>query len=237
MKAKEFLNSHKLVVISDFIKSIEAIPEQKWLHNFMQNELAYLIEIGKSLAGQDDDVPVNIIRRVAWLVDISKSYSGNYHGHPVLLVDNPSQIIQAWREKKDAKQYSASFKIEIDTSDAQAALAALEEQICSSQAFKIISGDVIGVSRANSGKSPVTLIVKSSDIVQEFSNRHDAEKYEATLCCTDSSGSIEQQTLSTVLGNTLHNIPVSNASSVAVELAQAVKAAFDVLENKNATTR
>ncbi|EDS3849454.1 hypothetical protein ZM01_003897 [Salmonella enterica subsp. enterica serovar Oranienburg] len=237
MKAKEFLNSHKLVVISDFIKSIEAIPEQKWLHNFMQNELAYLIEIGKSLAGQDDDVPVNIIRRVAWLVDISKSYSGNYHGHPVLLVDNPSQIIQAWREKKDAKQYSSTFKIAIDTSGAQAVLAGFEEQICSSQAFKIISGDVIGVSRANSGKSPVTLIVKSSDIVQEFSNRHDAEKYEATLCCTDSSGSIEQQTLSTVLGNTLHNIPVSNASSVAVELALAVKAAFDVLENKNATPR
>ena len=38
MKAKEFLNSHKLVVISDFIKSIEAIPEQKWLHDFMQDE-------------------------------------------------------------------------------------------------------------------------------------------------------------------------------------------------------
>lgn len=29
MKAKEFLNSHKLVVISDFIKSIEAIPADK----------------------------------------------------------------------------------------------------------------------------------------------------------------------------------------------------------------
>lgn len=60
---------------------------------------------------------------------------------------------------------------------------------------------------------------------------------EAFLCSSDSSGSIEQQTLSTVLGNALHSIPASNASSVAVELAQAVKAAFDVLENKNATTR
>lgn len=236
MKAKEFLNSHKLVVISDFIKSIEAIPEQKWLHDFMQNELAYLITLGKSWAEHDDDVPVNIIRSAAWLVAISKSYSGNYHGHPVVLVDNPSQIIKAWRERNDAKQYAATFKIAIDTSDAQAALAALEEQIQSSQAFKIISGDVIGVIRANSEKSPVTLIVKPSDIIQKTSDRHDADKYEATLCSTDSSGSIEQQALSTVLGNALHNTPVSNASSVAVDLAKAVKAAFDVLENKNATT-
>ncbi|ECL7394921.1 hypothetical protein F3E67_20675 [Salmonella enterica subsp. salamae] len=234
MKVKEFLNSHKLVVISDFIKSIEAIPEQKWLHDFMQNELAYLIECGMNWVKHDDDAPVDMIRSAAWLKAICRAYSGS---HPVLSVGKPSDIIREWSVKKDAKQYAATFKIEIDTSDAQAALAALEEQIQSIPRLKVISGDVIGVSRANSGKSPVTLIVKSSDIVQEFSNRHDAEKYEATLCCTDSSGSIEQQTLSTVLGNTLHNIPVSNASSVAVELAQAVKAAFDVLENKNATPR
>lgn len=234
MKAKEFLNSHKLVVISDFIKSIEGIPEQKWLHDFMQGELAYLIMRGTNRAEHDDDAPVDMIRSAAWLVAMSKSYSGNYH---VMLVDNPSQIIQAWRERKDAKQYSTTFKISIDTGDAQAALAALEEQIQSSQAFKIISGDVIDVIRANSEKSPVTLIVKPSDIIQKTSDRHDAEKYEATLCSTDSSGSIEQQTLSTVLGHALHSIPTSNASSVAVELAQAVKAAFDALENKNATPR
>lgn len=209
MKAKEFLNSHKLVVISDFIKSIEAIPEQKWLHDFMQGELGYLIMRGTKWAEHDDDVPVDMIRSATWLMAMSKSYSGNYH---VMLVDNPSQIIKAWRERKDAKQYSAlSFKIEIDTSDAQAALATLEEQIQSSPAFKVLSDAISGGVKQYYG--------------------------EATLCSTDSSGSIEQQTLSTVLGNTLHTVPISATSSVAVELAQAVKAAFDVLENKNATTR
>lgn len=234
MKAKEFLNSHKLVVISDFIKGIEAVSEQKWLHDFMQGELAFLIKKLDTLAEHDDEVSTDIIRSSAWLMAISKSYSGNYH---VLLADKPSQIIKAWRERKDAKQYSASFKIEIDTSDAQAALSALEEQIQSSPRLKVISGDVIGVIRANSGKPPVTLIVKPSDIIQEFSDRHDTEKYEASLCSTYSSGSIEQQTLSTVLGNTLHTVSSNMASSTAVELAQAVKAAFDVLENKNATAR
>lgn len=211
MKAKEFLNSHQLVVISDFIKSIEDVPADKWLHDFMQNELAYLITLGKSWAEHDDDVPVNIIRSAAWLVAISKSYSGNYHGHPVVLVDNPSQIIKAWRERNDAKQYAATFKIAIDTSDAQAALVALEEQIQSSSALKVLSGAVHG------GAEPYYGV--------------------ATLCSTYSNGSIELQTLSTVLGNTLHTVPSNMASSVAVELAQAVKAAFDVLDNKNATTR
>lgn len=234
MKAKEFLNSHQLVVIRDFIKSIEDAPADKWLHDFMQEELAFLIKQGTTLANHDDYVSLDMVRSSTWLMAIYRAYSGSY---PATLVQKPSEIIQEWSVKKDAKQYSASFKIEIDTSDAQAALAALEEQIQSSQAFKIISGDVIGVIRANSEKSPVTLIVKPSDIIQKTSDRHDAEKYEATLCSTDSSGSIEQQTLSIVLGNALHSIPTSNASSVAVELAQAVKAAFDALENKNATTR
>ncbi|EBK3072081.1 hypothetical protein MPC91_003499 [Salmonella enterica] len=208
MKAKEFLNSHKLVVISDFIKSIEAIPAHRWLYDFMQDELAYLIERGESWAAHDDDVPVDMVRSAAWLIAISKSHSGNY---PVKHVVNPSQIIKAWRERNDAKQYSTTLKISIDTGDAQAALAALEEQIQSSSALKVLSGAV----------------------------RDGAEPYYgvATLCSTESSGSIEQQTLSIVLGNALHSIPTSNASSVAVELAQAVKAAFDVLENKNATTR
>ncbi|MGY9228303.1 hypothetical protein ACTM34_23605 [Citrobacter freundii] len=208
MKAKEFLNSHKLVVISDFIKSIEGIPEQKWLHDFMQGELAYLIMRGTNRAEHDDDVPVDMIRSAAWLVTMSKSYSGNYH---VILVDNPSQIIKAWRERKDAKQYLASFKIEIDTSDAQAALATLEEQIRSSSAFKVLPGVVSGGVKHYYG--------------------------EAALCSTDSPGSIEMQTLSTVLGNALHTVPSNMASSTAVELAQAVKTAFDVLENKNATPR
>ncbi|HFT7679552.1 TPA: hypothetical protein ACGR4J_004898 [Citrobacter braakii] len=208
MKAKEFLNSHKLVVISDFIKSIEAIPAHRWLHDFMQDELAYLIERGEDWAAHDDDVPVDMIRSAAWLIAISKSHSGNY---PVKHVANPSQIIKAWRERNDAKQYSTTFKISIDTGDAQAALAALEQQIQSSSALKVLSGAV----------------------------RDGAEPYYgvAALCSTDSRDSIEQQTLSTVLGHALHSIPTSNASSVAVELAQAVKAAFDALENKNATTR
>ncbi|EPK2672081.1 hypothetical protein ACT7FV_004822 [Citrobacter freundii] len=208
MKAKEFLNSHKLVVISDFIKSIEGIPEQKWLHDFMQGELAYLIMRGTNRAEHDDDVPVDMIRSAAWLVAMSKSYSGNYH---VILVDNPSQIIKAWRERNDAKQYSTTFKISIDTGDAQAALAALEQQIQSSSALKVLSGAV----------------------------RDGAEPYYgvAALCSTDSPGSIEMQTLSTVLGNALHTVPSNMASSTAVELAQAVKTAFDVLENKNATPR
>ncbi|EDS3395383.1 hypothetical protein GR986_000894 [Salmonella enterica] len=208
MKAKEFLNSHKLVVISDFIKSIEAIPAHRWLHDFMQDELAYLIERGESWAAHDDDVPVDMVRSAAWLIAISKSHSGNYH---VKHVVNPSQIINAWRERKDAKQYSASFKIEIDTSDAQAALTALEKQIQSSPAFKVLSDAI----------------------------RNGAEPYYgvAALCSTESSGSIEQQTLSTVLGNTLHTVSSNMASSTAVELAQAVKTAFDVLENKNASSR
>ncbi len=208
MKAKEFLNSHKLVIISDFIKSIEGIPEQKWLHDFMQGELAYLIMRGTNRAEHDDDVPVDMIRSAAWLVTMSKSYSGNYH---VILVDNPSQIIKAWRERKDAKQYLASFKIEIDTSDAQAALATLEEQIQSSPAIKVLSDAIRGRAEPCYGV--------------------------ATFCSTDSASSIEQQTLSTVLGNSLHNTPIENASSVAAELAKAVKSAFDALENKNATTR
>lgn len=206
MKAKEFLNSHKLVVISDFIKSIEAIPAHRWLHDFMQDELAYLIERGADWAAHDDDVPVDMIRSAAWLIAISKSHSGNY---PVKHVANPSQIIKSWRERNDAKQYSTTLKISIDTGDAQAALAALEEQIQSSSALKVLSGAI----------------------------RDGAEPYYgvATLCSTESS--IEQQTLSTVLGNTLHTVSSNMASSTAVELAKAVKAAFDVLGNKNATPR
>ncbi|HGY1126193.1 TPA: hypothetical protein ACNVTV_004723 [Citrobacter freundii] len=208
MKAKEFLNSHKLVVISDFIKGIETVPEQKWLHDFMQGELAFLIKKLDTLVEHDDEVSTDIINSYTWLMAISKSYSGNYH---VLLVDKPSQIINAWRERKDAKQHLATFKIAIDTSDAQAALTALEKQIQSSSVFKVLSDAI----------------------------RDGAEPYYgvATLCSTESSGSIEQQTLSTVLENTLHTVSPNMASSTAVELAQAVKAAFDVLENKNATTR
>ncbi|EFU5438352.1 hypothetical protein HT774_004128 [Salmonella enterica] len=208
MKAKEFLNSHKLVVISDFIKSIEAIPAHRWLHDFMQDELAYLIERGEDWAAHDDDVPVDMIRSAAWLIAISKSHSGNY---PVKHVANPSQIIKAWRERNDAKQYSTTLKISIDTGDVQAALAALEEQIQSSPAIKVLSDAIRGRAEPCYGV--------------------------ATLCSTDSSGSIELQTLSTVLENTLHTVSPNMASSTAVELAQAVKAAFDVLENKNATTR
>lgn len=250
MKAKEFLNSHKLVVISDFIKSIEAIPEQKWLHDFMQNELAYLITLGKSWAEHDDDVPVNIIRSAAWLVAISKSYSGNYHGHPVVLVDNPSQIIKAWRERKDAKQYAATFKIAIDTSEAIAAVEMLGKKIkdvinllSTEDEIKIKKYELSHLTTRSMDKEMVERIRQIVDkaakhcldgwCIQEQKNKIS----EATFCSVESSCSIEQQTLSTVLGNTLHNIPVSNASSVAVDLAKAVKAAFDVLENKNATTR
>lgn len=223
MKAKEFLNSHQLVVISDFIKRIEDVPADKWLHDFMQEELAFLIKQGITLANHDDYVSLDMVRSSTWLIAIHRAYSGTY---PDTLVDKPPRIVQKW-----------SIKIENDTSDVQAALSALEEQIQSSPRLKVISGDVIGVIRANSGKPPVTLIVKPSDIIQEFSDRHDTEKYEASLCSTYSSGSIEQQTLSTVLGNTLHTVSSNMASSTAVELAQAVKAAFDVLENKNATAR
>lgn len=208
MKAKVFLNSHKLVVISDFIKSIEAIPEQKWLHDFMQEELAFLIKQGTTLANHDDYVSLDMVRSSAWLMAIYRAYSGS---SPATLVQKPSDIIQEWHIKKDAKQYSATFKIEIDTSDAQAALAALEEQIQSSPAIKVLSDAIRGRAEPCYGV--------------------------ATLCSTGSSGSIELQTLNTVLGNTLHNTPIEKASSVAVKLAQAVKEAFDVLGNKNATTR
>lgn len=208
MKAKAFLNSHQLVVISDFIKSIEDVPADKWLHDFMQEELAFLIKQGTTLANHDDYVSLDMVRSSTWLMAIYRAYSGSY---PATLVQKPSDIIQEWRVKKDAKQYSASFKIEIDTSDAQAALAALEEQIQSSSAFKVLSGVVSGGVKHYYG--------------------------EAALCSTDSPVSIEMQTLSTVLGNTLHTAPSNMASSTAVELAQAVKTAFDVLENKNATSR
>lgn len=245
MKAKEFLNSHKLVVISDFIKSIEAIPEQKWLHDFMQNELAYLITLGKSWAEHDDDVPVNIIRSAAWLVAISKSYSGNYHGHPVVLVDNPSQIIKAWRERNDAKQYEATFKIAIDTSEAIAAVEILGKKIkdvinllSTEDGIKIKKYELSHLTTRSMDKKMVEGIMQIVDKAAKHCIQENKNKIsKATLCSVESSGSIEQQTLRTVLGNTLHNIPVSNVSSVAVELALAVKAAFDVLENKNATTR
>ncbi|EOE5887751.1 hypothetical protein ACKKIY_004628, partial [Salmonella enterica subsp. enterica serovar Brandenburg] len=105
-----------------FIKSIEAIPEQKWLHDFMQEELAFLIKQGTTLANHDDYVSLDMVRSSAWLMAIYRAYSGLY---PAPLVQKPSDIIQEWSVKKDARQYSASFKIEIDTSDAQAALAAL----------------------------------------------------------------------------------------------------------------
>jgi ribosomal protein S12 methylthiotransferase accessory factor YcaO len=126
------------------------------------------------------------------------------------LVQKPSDIIQEWSVKKEANQYTVTMGIAIDTSDAQAALAALEEQIQSSSALKVLSGAI----------------------------RDGAEPYYgvATLCSTESSN-IEQQTLSTVLGNTLHTVSSNMASSTAVELAQAVKTAFDMLDNKNATTR
>ncbi|MCU6185681.1 hypothetical protein KWH94_21375 [Citrobacter cronae] len=208
MKAKAFLNSHQLVVISDFIKSIEDAPADKWLHDFMQQELAFLIKQGTTLANHDDYVSLDMVRSSTWLMAIYRAYSGSYSA---TLVQKPSDIIQEWSVKKDAKQYSASFKIEIDTSDAQAALAALEEQIQSSPAIKVLSDAIRGRAEPCYGV--------------------------ATFCSTDSASSIEQQTLSTLLENTLHNIPTSNASSVAVDLAKAVKAAFDVLGNKNATTR
>ncbi|WP_407129706.1 hypothetical protein [Citrobacter cronae] len=207
MKAKEFLNSHQLVVISDFIKSIEDVPADKWLHDFMQEELAFLIKQGTTLANHDDYVSLDMVRSSTWLMAIYRAYSGSY---PATLVQKPSDIIQEWNVKKEANQYTVTMGIAIDTSDAQAALAALEEQIQSSSALKVLSGAI----------------------------RDGAEPYYgvATLCSTESS-SIEQQTLSTVLGNTLHTVSSNMASSTAVELAQAVKTAFDVLDNKNATTR
>lgn len=207
MKAKEFLNSHQLVVISDFIKSIEDVPADKWLHDFMQEELAFLIKQGTTLANHDDYVSLDMVRSSTWLMAIYKAYSGSY---PATLVQKPSDIIQEWSVKKEANQYTVTMGIAIDTSDAQAALAALEEQIQSSSALKVLSGAI----------------------------RDGAEPYYgvATLCSTESSN-IEQQTLSTVLGNTLHTVSSNMASSTAVELAQAVKTAFDMLDNKNATTR
>ncbi|ENF9380213.1 hypothetical protein ABR372_004238 [Citrobacter freundii] len=207
MKAKEFLNSHQLVVISDFIKSIEDVPADKWLHDFMQEELAFLIKQGTTLANHDDYVSLDMVRSSTWLMAIYRAYSGSY---PATLVQKPSDIIQEWSVKKEANQYTVTMGIAIDTSDAQAALAALEEQIQSSSALKVLSGAI----------------------------RDGAEPYYgvATLCSTESS-SIEQQTLSTVLGNTLHTVSSNMASSTAVELAQSVKTAFDVLDNKNATTR
>lgn len=207
MKAKEFLNSHQLVVISDFIKSIEDVPADKWLHDFMQEELAFLIKQGTTLANHDDYVSLDMVRSSTWLMAIYKAYSGSY---PATLVQKPSDIIQEWSVKKEANQYTVTMGIAIDTSDAQAALAALEEQIQSSSALKVLSGAI----------------------------RDGAEPYYgvATLCSTERSN-IEQQTLSTVLGNTLHTVSSNMASSTAVELAQAVKTAFDVLDNKNATTR
>ncbi|HBZ8963078.1 TPA: hypothetical protein MNM85_004265 [Citrobacter freundii] len=208
MKAKEFLNSHQLVVISDFIKSIEDVPADKWLHDFMQEELAFLIKQGTTLANHDDYVSLDMVRSSTWLMAIYRAYSGSY---PATLVQKPSYIIQEWSVKKEANQYTVTMGIAIDTSDAQAALATLEEQIQSSPALKVLSDAVSG------GVEPYYGV--------------------AALCSTDSSGSIEQQTLSTVLGNALHTVPSNMASSTAVELAQAVKTAFDVLENKNATTR
>ena len=195
----------------------------------------------------DDDVPAEMIRSAAWLVAMSKAYSGNY---PVKQVANPSQIIQAWSVKKDGKQYAATFKIAIDTSEAIAAVEVLGKKIKDvinslsiEDEIKIKKYELSHLTSRSMNKEMVERIRHIVDkaakhcldgrAIPEQNNKIS----EATFCSVESTGSIEQQALSTVLGNTLHNIPVSDASSVAVELAQAVKAAFDVLENKNAATR
>lgn len=211
----------------------------------MQDELAYLIERGMNRAKFDDDVPAEMIRSAAWLVAMSKAYSGNY---PVKQVVNPSQIIQAWSVKKDGKQYAATFKIAIDTSEAIAAVEVLGKKIKDVINSLSIEDEIkkYELSHLTTRSMDKEMVERIRQIVDKAAKHcldgraipeQNNKISEATFCSVESSGSIEQQALSTVLGNTLHSIPVSNASSVAVELAQAVKAAFDVLENKNATPR
>jgi len=147
-------------------------------------------------------------------------------------------------QKSDSDDSQAiTLKIAVDTSDVQAAIEEIDKHIRNSETFKTFN-------KAASIKEAMVqpASIAASAIEREHSLRTEAIAKEAMERQREIAAerfaifgesdigikTIEQRTLSYVLGSALHQVDAEQAGDVAVKLAQAVKSAFQTLNSGDA---
>lgn len=143
--------------------------------------------------------------------------------------------------KVDGKGISSSITIglELDMSNAQKAFDALEENIRNSEVFRVLKGEVFLTDMFI--KDSIDVLAKAASAYPQDYKQHTVAGEITPATYTASMGiscnDIAEETLSAVLAAVLPGVPLSRTKEAAITVAGAVRAAFNALDEDNASPR
>lgn len=143
--------------------------------------------------------------------------------------------------KVDGKGISSSITIglELDMSNAQKAFDALEENIRNSQVFRVLKGEVFLTDMFI--KDSIDVLAKAASAYPQDYKQHTVAGEITPATYTASMGiscnDIAEETLSAVLAAVLPGVQLSRTKEAAITVAGAVRAAFNALDEDNASPR
>lgn len=143
--------------------------------------------------------------------------------------------------KVDGKGISSSITIglELDMSNAQKAFDALEENIRNSEVFRVLKGEVFLTDMFI--KDSIDVLAKAASAYPQDYKQHTVAGEITPATYTASMGiscnDIAEETLSAVLAAVLPGVLLSQTKEAAITVAGAVRAAFNALDEDNASPR
>lgn len=121
LMADNFLSGQRVKHLVLFIEQHKKIEETKWLADFMENEVAYLIERAEKFRYSFSSINMDISRSSAWLWAIVRAVEGMPW---VPYTKDPQKVIEEWKQKysNGVHHYSTreiTIKVSLDTGEAQ----------------------------------------------------------------------------------------------------------------------
>lgn len=130
LMADNFLSGQRVKHLVLFIEQHKKIEETKWLADFMENEVAYLIERAEKFRYSFSSINMDISRSSAWLWAIVRAVEG-MPGVPY--TKDPQKVIEEWRKtySNGVSHYSTremTIKVSLDTDEAKRQIDKLIQQ-------------------------------------------------------------------------------------------------------------
>jgi hypothetical protein len=130
LMADNFLSGQRVKHLVLFIEQHKKIEETKWLADFMENEVAYLIERAEKFRYSFSSINMDISRSSAWLWAIVRAVEG-MSGVPY--TKDPQKVIEEWRKtySNGVSHYSTremTIKVSLDTDEAKRQIDKLIQQ-------------------------------------------------------------------------------------------------------------
>ncbi|MDV0628416.1 hypothetical protein VC585_10545 [Citrobacter freundii] len=130
LMADNFLSGQRVKHLVLFIEQHKKIEETKWLADFMENEVAYLIERAEKFRYSFSSINMDISRSSAWLWAIVRAVEG-MSGVPC--TKDPQKVIEEWRKtySNGVSHYSTremTIKVSLDTDEAKRQIDKLIQQ-------------------------------------------------------------------------------------------------------------